>query len=196
MEQTLSIRDMTRESQNEAIGQAVGSEIHRLRKYIARRVDSSPDAEDILQDTLLQFVSAMREEPIRTAAAWLYRVAGNRIIDWYRKRKPVPLETQQAGGDDEDAPGPYLLAGLLADPSASPEDQFMNMTIWTELNEALDELPANQKEVFVLHELEGKSFREIAGITGEPVPTLLSRKRYAVLYLRDRLRDLYEDLLS
>ena len=186
---------MTTEAQNEAIGLAVGSEIQRLRKFIDRRVASSPDAEDILQDTLLQFVSAMREEPIRLAAAWLYRVAGNRIIDWYRKRKTVYLETNPEASGDEDFRGQYLLAGLLADHSASPEDQFMNLTIWSELNEALDELPANQKEVFVLHELEGKSFREIAAITGEPVPTLLSRKRYAVLYLRDRLRSLYEDLV-
>jgi RNA polymerase sigma factor (sigma-70 family) len=194
MERTLHIPYMTTDAQNEAIRLTVGKETQRLRQFIRSRVDNVPDAEDILQDTFMQFVSAMRLEPIRLTASWLFKVAGNRIIDWYRKRKPVSIDTHQFEFEDEE--GPVFLGDLLTDSGNNPEDQFMNMTIWSELNDALDELPPNQREVFTMHELEGKSFREISLITGETVPTLLSRKRYAVLYLRERLRDLYEELLE
>ncbi|HVB04347.1 MAG TPA: sigma-70 family RNA polymerase sigma factor [Chitinophagaceae bacterium] len=184
---------MSTESQNELIRHTLGKESRRLSQYISNRVANQQDAEDILQDVLYRFVSAMRLEPIEKTAAWLFRVAGNRIIDWYRKHKPVYLDRWDPE-DEEDPFSTLYLGDLMQDGGESPEDLYMRNVIWTELNEALDELPAAQREVFVMHELEGKRFREISLLTGETVNTLLSRKRYAVQQLRDRLKDLYDDL--
>lgn len=196
MEQIIYNLHMTTEAQDDLIQRTVGKESRRLLEFIRRRVASTQDAEDILQDVLFQFVSTMRLEPIQRTAAWLFKVAGNRIIDWYRKHRPLRLEQQIADSEEDGLAESLYLGDLLTDSGDGPEDQLMRSAIWSGLNEALDELPVAQREVFVWHELEGKSFREIALLTGDPVNTLLSRKRYAVLYLRERLRELYEDLMS
>ncbi len=157
--------------------------------FIRRRVRTDADAEDILQDVFYQLVTSFSvTEPIERVTSWLFTVAKNKIIDWYRKRRPQALPLHDEGG------GPLNLEEILFDPGQSPDDVYARSMFWTELADALEELPEPQREVFVLHELEGKSFKEISEMTGEPLNTLLSRKRYAVLFLRERLRDLYEEL--
>ena len=165
------------------------SERNRLLEFIRRRVRTEEDAEDILQDVFYQLATGYSvTEPIEKLTSWLFTVARNRIIDWYRKRKPEPLP---AARDDDSAP--LNLDEILYDSTQNPDTVYARSLVWTELADALDELPEEQRVVFVMHELEGKSFKEIAKITGEPVNTLLSRKRYAVLYLREKLQELYDE---
>ncbi len=172
------------------IEQAVYSERRRLFDFIRSRISNEADAEDILQDVFYQLVTSYSvTEPIGKLTSWLFTVARNRIIDWYRKRRPG----RESGTIDIELQ-PLNLEDVLFDPSQNPDEVFTRSLVWRELAEALDELPEKQREVFVMHELEGKSFREIAERTGEPINTLLSRKRYAVLSLRERLQELYEDL--
>lgn len=147
------------------------------------------DAEDILQDVFYQLLTNYRiTEPIEQLTAWLYTVARNKIIDWYRKKRPqsMPVIMEEEG--------PLLLEDILYDPSFDPDQLYERSLVWTELAEALDELPEEQRSVFSMHELEGKSFKEMAEMTGESVNTLLSRKRYAVLHLRTRLQQLYDEM--
>ena len=166
------------------------SERRRLFEFIRRRVRTTEDAEDILQDVFQQLAaSASIAEPIEHVTAWLFTVARNKVIDWYRKRKP---QSMPRSFDDETLP--LDLEETLFDPTQDPEELYFRSLFWSELAEALDDLPPEQREVFVMHELEGKSFREIAKHTGAPVNTLLSRKRYAVLFLRERLQELYDDV--
>ena len=175
-----------------AVGRAVTSERKRLFDFIRRRVGTEEDAEDILQDVFLQLASSSNiTEPIEHLTAWLFTVARNKVIDWYRKKRPKSLSF-----DEDTTDGPLSVREILFDPSQDPDQVFARSLVWTELAEALDELPEEQKMVFVMHELEGKSFKEIAAMTGEPINTLLSRKRYAVLFLRDRLQDLYDEFES
>ena len=177
---------------NESLEKAVRVERRNLFEFIRRRVRTTEDAEDILQDVLYQLAASYSlTEPIEQLTAWLFRVARNKIIDWYRKKKPESLPR------DEHNPGePLNLEDILYDSSMSPDRLFARSVVWSELSGALEDLPGQQREVFVLHELEGKSFKEIAAETGEPINTLLSRKRYAVLALRERLRDLYDEFES
>jgi RNA polymerase sigma factor (sigma-70 family) len=165
------------------------TEQKRLFRFIRQRVRTEEDAEDILSDVFYQLMSSYNvAEPIEKMTSWLFTVARNRIIDWYRKKRPDPLPR------DNDNPAlPLNLEDILYDPTQNPDRVYERSLVWTELAEALDDLPEEQKEVFVMHELEGKSFKEIAEITGEPVNTLLSRKRYAVLYLREKLQELYNE---
>jgi RNA polymerase sigma factor (sigma-70 family) len=174
---------------NESLEKAVTAEHRHLFDFIRRRVRTTEDAEDILQDVLYQLVASYSvTEPIEKLTAWLFRVARNKIIDWYRKKRPDSLPR------DEDNPGePLNLEDILYDSSMSPDRLFARSVVWSELSDALEDLPEEQREVFVLHELEGKSFKEIAAETGEPINTLLSRKRYAVLALRGQLQDLYDE---
>ena len=168
---------------------AFRDERNRLLDFIRHRVRTEEDAEDILSDVFYQLMSSHSvTEPIEKMTSWLFTVARNRIIDWYRKKRP---ESLPRGFDDESLP--LNLEDILYDPTQDPDSVYARSLLWTELAGALDELPKEQKEVFVMHELEGKSFKEIAEITGEPVNTLLSRKRYAVLFLREALQDLYEE---
>ena len=165
---------------------AVKTERKRLFDFIRRRVRTEEDAEDILQDVFYQLLASYSvTEPIEKMTSWLFTVARNKIIDWYRKKKTVPPPS------DED--GPINLEDILYDKSQSPDEVFNRSLVWTELADALDDLPEKQREVFVMHELDGKSFKEIAEITGESINTLLSRKRYAVLQLRERLQQLYDE---
>ena len=175
---------------NAAIGQAAQSEGPRLLNFIRRRIRDPQDAEDILQDVFYQLlVSYSVAEPIEKLTSWLFTVAKNKITDWYRKRRPVPLAGAAENGDL-----PLNPEDVLFDPQDNPGNSFVRSLVWSELAEALDELPEEQKEVFTLHEIDGKSFKEIAELTGEPVNTLLARKHYAVLFLRKRLREIYDEM--
>lgn len=185
---TLNIETRLQE-RNATIERAAGAERKRLLDFIRRRVRTEEDAEDILQDVFYQLATSYSvTEPIEKLTSWLFTVARNRIIDWYRKKRPESLPA--SGGDPT---VPLNLEDILYDPKQNPDRVYARSLVWTELADALDELPEEQREVFVLHELEGKSFKEIVELTGEPLNTLLSRKRYAVLHLRDRLQELYEE---
>jgi RNA polymerase sigma factor (sigma-70 family) len=172
------------------IEQTYRTERKRLLEFIRKRVRREQDAEDILQDVFYQLIAGYNvTEPIEKLTSWLFTVARNRVIDWYRKRRPEPLPA------NKDDPSVSLnLEEILFDPQQNPDQVYVRSLIWTEVAEALDELPDGQREVFVMHELEGKSFKEIAELTGDSVNTLLSRKRYAVLFLRERLYELYEEI--
>ena len=172
------------------LDRAMRSERKRLLDFIRRRVRNQSDAEDILQDVFYQLVTSYSvTEPIEKLTAWLFTVARNKIIDWYRKRRPESLPS-----DPGDLDAPLNLEEILFDPRQNPDRVYARSLVWSELSEALDELPDEQRDVFVMHELEGRSFKEIAELTGEPINTLLSRKRYAVLFLREQLQELYDEM--
>ncbi|TKC88287.1 sigma-70 family RNA polymerase sigma factor [Trinickia terrae] len=161
----------------------------RLGAFIRRRVRDPGDAEDILQDVFYEFVQAYRlPEPIEQAGAWLYRVARNRIVDRFRKKKEEPLPEP---ADDD---GDHRLDLALPAADAGPEAAYARSVLLAALQEALDGLPANQRDVFVAHELEGRSFKDLAAESGLSVNTLLARKRYAVLHLRASLQAVYDEL--
>lgn len=183
---------MSIEAQNESIRQTVRKERKRLLDFIRRRVGNDADAEDILQDVFYQFVAAMQLEPIERAASWLFRVAGSRVIDWYRRRKHVSLELLNTRNDSDEESFARIEDTMFNDMDM-PDAVYLRSTVWSLLADALESLPPEQREVFILHELEGKSFKEIAEMTGASVNTLLSRKRYAVLFLRKELQGLYDD---
>lgn len=164
----------------------------RLGHFIRRRVRDPSDAEDILQDVFHEFVQAYRlPAPIEQASAWLFRVARNRIIDVFRKRRELPLAEAAAEPEDESE---YRLDLALPSQEAGPEAAYARSVLLDALQAALDELPANQRDVFVGHELEGRSFKELAAGSGVSVNTLLARKRYAVLHLRASLQAVYDEL--
>ncbi|HDR9801949.1 TPA: sigma-70 family RNA polymerase sigma factor [Burkholderia cenocepacia] len=165
----------------------------RLGNFIRRRIRDPDDAEDVLQDVLHEFVQAYRlPAPIEQASAWLFRTARNRIIDRFRKKKEQPL-TDLLGVEDE-ADSEYRLDLALPAHDAGPEALYARTLLLKALQDALDELPANQREVFIAHELEGQSFKDMAAQSGVTLNTLLARKRYAVLHLRARLQPIYDEL--
>jgi len=176
--------------QNQHISKVVKREGSRLGDFIRWRVADRRDAEDILQDVFYELVEANRLlMPIDHVTGWLFRVARNRIIDLFRKKTPETFSDTVAANKDE-----WLqLVELLPSPEGGPEAQYARNVLLDELELALDELPDEQREVFVWHELEGRSFKEIAAETGVSVNTLLSRKHYAVLYLRERLQNIYDE---
>jgi RNA polymerase sigma factor (sigma-70 family) len=184
-------RERMAHEQDERISDVVTREQSRLRSFIRRRVPDPRDAEDILQDVFYRLVEANRLlMPIGDITAWLFQVARNRIVDLWRKPRPESF-SQTAGEDDE---GTVLrMEDLLPSPHAGPEALLARHLLLDQLAMALAELPEAQRRVFVAHELEGRSFQQIAAETGENLNTLLSRKRYAVLHLRRRLRDIYEE---
>lgn len=193
MKDTASLERMAPE-QDQRISEVVEREQSRLRSFIRRRLSDPRDAEDVLQDVFQALVEANRLlMPIEHVTAWLFRVARNRITDLLRKKRPAGLGEVNAGNEDEDVP---RLEELLPSADAGPEAAYARKVLLDELALAVDELPAEQREVFVAHELEGRSFKEIAAGTGVSVNTLLSRKRYAVLRLRERLRDVYEEFMK
>lgn len=165
----------------------------QLLAFIARRAPVE-DAEDILQEIFLRFVQADAVSPVKQVAAWLFRAARNRIIDRLRKRREVPYPTSRQDADDETGLVSKITELLTDD--ESPEMEYLRKLVWEELDRALDELPEAQREIFWLTEIEGFSFRELAEDTGIPIATLLSRKHYAVRFLRERLADIYEALLT
>ena len=166
----------------------------RLLGFIRKRVNNEADAEDILQDVWYQLTTTVDTEPIEQVGSWLFTVARNKITDRYRKKKPESLDNLLVGLDEE-SEGPDLSA-ILLDNSQNPEAIHLRSLFWKTLQEALQELPEEQRAVFVWNELGDLSFKEIAEMTGENVNTLLSRKRYAVLFLRERLLTLYEEIIN
>jgi len=167
----------------------------RLLSFIRNRVSSAEEAEDILQDVFFQFVAGYDTiESLDRVTSWLFSVARNKIIDRYRKEASRPQRadlSHQAGNDDE---SPLTLQEILPDLGNTPEDAMLREVIWDSIMIALEELPADQRDVFVLNEMEEKSFREIAEETGVSINTLLSRKRYAILSLRKKLQQLYDEM--
>jgi RNA polymerase sigma factor (sigma-70 family) len=176
-----------------AITATVLRERNRLSNFIRRRVRDRADADDILQDVFSEFVEAYHlPAPIERASAWLFRVARNRIIDLFRKKREQSLEASD--GEEVTRDGEYRLDLLLPAADGGPEAAYARSVLLAEMQEAMDELPADQREVFVAHELEGASFKELALKSGVPINTLLARKRYAVLHLRERLQSIYDEL--
>ena len=169
--------------QDRRIAETIERERGRLRRFIESRVPDRWDAEDILQDVFFELVEAYRlVKPIEEAGAWLFRVARNRIIDRFRRKRPEPLTEARRSLED-----------LLPSPEAGPEAAYARGVLLEELEAALGELPEDQRFAFVAHEIEGRSFRELAAETGVPINTLLSRKHTAVQHLRRRLQRIYDD---
>src|SRR6266446_4797595 len=178
--------------QDQRISEAFGRDRARLRNFIRRRVADENDVEDILQDTFYELVDAYRMmKPVEKVSAWLFQVARNRITDLFRKKKPEAFKND-LGGYAEDGES-LKLEDLLPSPEAGPEEAYARNVLLEELDAALDELPEEQREIFIAHELEGFSFKELAATTGLSVNTLLSRKHYAVLHLRQRLQAIYDE---
>ena len=191
MKETLTIAPGMSADQKRNISQVIRDYSKRLMGFIRKRVNNEADAEDILQDVFYQFIG--NTQPIEQLTAWLFTVARNKITDRQRKHKPDSLEDVFAGADGEDT---LNWTEFLFNSSDDPEKEYLRTLFWAELRMALDELPEEQKEVFILNELEDVPFKDISGRTGVPVNTLLSRKRYAVLHLRERLQNLRNDLLN
>lgn len=182
---------MTRD-QDQRLAEVVEREQSRLRNFIRRRVPDARDAEDVLQDVFVELVRANRFlMPIDHVTGWLFRVARNRITDLFRRKRPERFGGGAAGDEDGER---LQLDDLLPSPDAGPDALYARGVLLDELESALDELPAAQRDAFVAHELEGRSFKEIAAGTGVSVNTLLSRKRYAVRHLRERLQGVYDEM--
>lgn len=189
-EATISLTLSMAERQEETIKREKG----RLLNFIRTRVNSTEDAEDILQDVFYQFVDAYDTiGSIEKATAWLFRVARNKIVDSYRKQKvrSNQMSFAQATDDNEE---PLMLSDILPDLGQTPEDVHFRDIVWEAVTAALSELPSDQREIFIQHELEDKSFKELSEQYGVPVNTLISRKRYAVLALRKKLETLYNEI--
>lgn len=180
--------------QDRQISEAVEQQRSRLRNFISRRVADPSDVEDILQEVFFELVEAYRlMKPVEMVGAWLFQVARNRIIDRFRKKKPEPLadlNVESEGGEM------LSIEEFLPSPDAGPEAAYTRTVLMEELEAALDELPEEQRRVFIAHEIEGRSFKELSGESGASINTLLSRKRYAVLHLRQRLQSVYDELLK
>jgi len=177
--------------QDERISEAIDRDKTRLRNFIRRRVADPSDAEDILQEVFYELVETYRlMKPIEQVGAWLFRVARNRITDLFRKRKPEASTNDPVVAEE----GEFLtLEDLLPSRDAGPEAAYARTVLLAELEDALEELPEEQREVFLAHEIEGRSFKELAAETGVSANTLLSRKHYAVIHLRERLRAVYDE---
>jgi RNA polymerase sigma factor (sigma-70 family) len=177
--------------EDQQISEAIEREKPRLRNFIRKRVADQSDAEDILQEVFYELVEAYRMmKPVEQVTAWLFRVARNRITDLFRSRKREASAEQPAPSEDGEE---FQWEDLLPSPDAGPEAAYVRSVLVEEMDAALDELPEEQREVFVAHEFLGYSFKELAEQTGISVNTLLSRKRYAVLHLRQRLQTIYDD---
>ncbi len=188
MDTTLTAKALMAQ-QDKRITDTISRERGRLRNFIRRRVPDANEAEDILQDVFFEYVEAYRlPEPIEQVGAWLLRVARNRIIDRFRKKREVQLPETSADTDNE-----HWLDEVLPSPEAGPEAAYARGVLLEALHAALGELPKEQRDVFIAHELEGRSFKELAAESGAGVNTLLARKRYAVLHLRGRLQSIYDE---
>jgi RNA polymerase sigma factor (sigma-70 family) len=185
--------DMMRE-QDRQISEVVERQRLRLRNYIRQRVADPSDVEDILQDVFFELVEAYRlMKPIEIAGAWLFQVARNRIIDAFRKKRPQPFADLAVRSEEDES---LSIEEFLPSTESGPEAAYARSLLLEELEATLDELPQEQREVFIAHEIDGTSFKKLADETGLSINTLLSRKRYAVLHLRRRLRAAYEEFLS
>ncbi len=191
MEEALSIEESMSDNKKYSITETIKSYSARLLNFIKKRVDNAEDAEDILQDVFYQF--AGNTKPIEQLTAWLFRIARNKITDNYRKKKPELLEDIFSGSDSEEE---FSWNEVLFSNNSNPETEYLKSLFWIALQDALNELPAEQRDAFVQHELEDIPFEKIATQTGVPVATLISRKRYAVLHLRERLAILKDEFLN
>lgn len=190
----LSIAERMNEPDVERVAAAIERDGQRLRRWIRRNVAQQQDVEDILQDVFVELVQAYRLlKPIEDVGAWLLRVARNRIIDLRRKKKPEALADQAHGTQDERG---AAFEDLLPSADAGPAAAYVRDWLIDELEEAIDALPVDQRDVFLAHEVQGESFKEISARTGVSVNTLISRKHYAVLQLRRRLQDIYDEIQS
>jgi len=177
--------------QDERISEAISRDEPRLRNFIRKRVADPGDAEDVLQDVFYELIEAYRRmKPVEQVTAWLFRVARNRITDLFRKkqREAAKMEEPVTDGEEQEV---QRLEELLPSPDAGPDAAYARSVLLEELDEALEELPEEQREVFVAHELMGYSFKELAAQSGVGVNTLISRKHYAVLHLRERLQSIH-----
>lgn len=180
--------------QDRRIADVVGQEQSRLRNFIRRRVADPRDVDDILQDVFAELVEANRMlMPINHVTGWLFQVARNRITDLFRKKQPERFSDVAIANEDDDL---LLFEDLLPSPDAGPDALFTRHALIDTIAMAVDELPAEQREVFIAHEIDGVSFKELSARTGVSVNTLLSRKRYAVMHLRKRLQGVYDDLTN
>jgi RNA polymerase sigma factor (sigma-70 family) len=192
MEQPWSITTMA--ERDRQLSEIIAEQRSRLRNFIRRRVPDPSDAEDIVQDVFYKLVEANRLlMPIEHVTGWLYRVARNRITDLFRKKKPERFSDAAIENDDGEV---LQVEDLLPSPDAGPEALYIRSVLLDELDLALDELPDEQREVFIAHEIDGRSFKELSAETGVSVSTLLSRKRYAILHLRERLQIIYDEFLK
>lgn len=192
MDEPSGITPMT--EQDREITEIIAEERSRLRNFIRRRVPDEADVEDVLQEVFYELTGAYRlMEPVQRWSAWMFRVARNRIIDLFRKRRLEAFGSDSAAASEEDEALP--LEAVLRSPAAGSAEEYARTVLLEELEEALAELPQEQREVFIAHEIEGLSFKEIADRTGVRVNTLLSRKHYAVVHLRRRLRAIYEEFV-
>ncbi len=186
--------DWTIIEQDQLISQAMARDEPRLRNFIRKHVADTGDAEDILQEVFYELLEAYRlMKPVEHVTAWLFRVARNRMIDLFRKNRPDSLNEPVSSAEDGDA---LLLEDLLPSAAAGPEALYARNLLLEALEDAIEELPEAQREVFVAHELTGLSFKEISAETGVSVATLLSRKHYAVLHLRRRMQTIYDDFMK
>ncbi|PUZ29864.1 RNA polymerase subunit sigma-24 [Chitinophaga parva] len=182
---------MSRE-QNDRIQATVQQERKRLLQFIRKRVKNVADAEDILQDVFYQFTEYLRlGAQVDSITSWLFAVTRNRITDWFRKKRESTFSDHVKEKDGEES---FFLEELLADAGTGADGPMLRKLLLESIMEAIEELPEEQRTVFLQHEVEGKSFKQMSADTGVSVNTLLSRKRYAVLYLRQRLADLYQEL--
>jgi len=178
--------------QDRRISEVIERDRPRLRSFIRRYVTDNGEAEDILQDVFYELIEAYRMmKPIQHVTAWLFRVARNRMTDLFRRKRSGSLNDVVASDGENE---PLLLEDLLSSPDAGPEEAYTRTLLIDALEEAIDELPASQREVFLAHEVEGISFKQLSAETGVSVSTLLSRKHYAVLHLRRRLQSIYEEI--
>ena len=178
------------------ISKAVAKERNRLFNFIRKRVKSTLDAEDILQDVFYQLVRVSNDvDTIEKVSAWLFQVARNRITDLYRKKSSLNFSDMKMPAADDDE-GSLLFESFIPDLNDLPDAILTREIVWEVLEEGLSEIPKEQREVFTMHEFDDLSFKEIAEITGDPVNTLISRKRYAILHLRKKLSDLYNEILE
>ncbi|MFY0254673.1 RNA polymerase sigma factor [Chitinophaga sp. 30R24] len=194
MKQLVLTNNIMALEQNERIQATVKQERKRLLHFIRQRVNNASDAEDILQDVFYQFTEYLRlGSQIDSITGWLFAVTRNKITDWFRKKKETPFAdfTREIEGEEV-----LLLPELLSDKNLEADAPMVKKMLSEAILEAIDELPTDQKRVFIQHELEGKSFKEMSEETGTSINTLLSRKRYAILYLRERLSELYSELLN
>ena len=178
-------------SSEEEIASTVRKNQGEIFGFIRNRVSNPEDAEDILQEVWFQLSRIMNLDDIENMSAWLYKVARNKITDWYKKSKPVPVDNDLFDGDEG-----VMIKNILFSHSETPDDKMFKDLFWKELMNGLNELPTNQKEAFIQNELEGLKLREIAERSNEKLKTIISRKQYAVKHLRVKLRNLYDDLLN
>jgi RNA polymerase sigma factor (sigma-70 family) len=192
MNESASITSMS--EQDRQISEIIAEERSRLRNFIRKRVSNEADVEDLLQEVFFEVIEAHRlMEPVQRWSAWMFKVARNRIIDLFRRRRIAEAASDPALSQEARA---VLLQDVLPSPEAGPAEAYARTVLLDEVEEALEELPEEQREVFVAHEIEGYSFKEIAARTGVSVNTLLSRKHYAILHLRRRLQDIYNEFVN